>query len=61
MSSTEPTGAKPLSKPAVFVRRLGSFIVLWSIILGALFSGNKIVSDSVFLTIMLLLAGLGLA
>jgi len=61
MSSTEPTGAKPLSKPAVFVRRLGSFIVLWSIILGALFSGNKIISDSVFLTIMLLLAGLGLA
>ena len=47
-------------KRQIFFRRLFSFIVLWTIILVALFSGNKLISDYVFLVVMLLLAGAGL-
>lgn len=50
----------PLSKGAIFVRRLLSFTVLWGIVLGALFSGNKAVSDYVFLIILVFLAVAGL-
>jgi len=50
----------PPSKSAIFLRRLSSFIILWTIVLTALFSGNKIVSDYVFLLIMIFLAGSGL-
>ncbi len=52
--------AVPLSKAQIFVRRLSSFLVLWTVILTALFSGNKLVSDGVFLLIMVLLAATGL-
>jgi phosphatidate cytidylyltransferase len=45
----------------MFFRRMISFVVLWGIVLGAMFSGNTIVSNSVFLIIMVALAGLGLA
>jgi phosphatidate cytidylyltransferase len=48
------------SKLATLFRRLGSSLALWGIVLGALFSGNKLVSDYVFLAIMLVLAGTGL-
>jgi phosphatidate cytidylyltransferase len=44
----------------VFLRRLFSFAVLWTVVLGGLFSGHKAVSDGLFLVIMLTLAGLGL-
>jgi phosphatidate cytidylyltransferase len=60
-------GAKPPPPPAtpsklkVFVRRLASFVVLWTIVLTALFSSNRLVSDYVFLAIMVLLAVTGLA
>jgi phosphatidate cytidylyltransferase len=60
-------GATPLPPPAtpsklkVFVRRLASFVVLWTIVLTALFSSNRLVSDYVFLAIMVLLAVTGLA
>jgi len=50
----------PPSKSKVFLRRLASFVVLWTIVLAALFSGNKLVSDYVFLIIMVVLAGVGL-
>jgi phosphatidate cytidylyltransferase len=54
-----------LSKPALsrkqtFFRRLGSFVVLWSIIILGLFSGNRILSDYMFLGVVLLLAMAGL-
>jgi phosphatidate cytidylyltransferase len=52
--------AQPLSPGRVFFRRLISTVVLWTVILAALFSGNKLVSNYVFLLVMLLLAGLGL-
>lgn len=53
-----PTPA--LSKKQIFFRRLFSFLVLWTIILSALFSGHKLLSDYVFLIVMVLLAWSGL-
>jgi phosphatidate cytidylyltransferase len=50
----------PPSKGAVFVRRLASFTVLWTIVLLALFSPYKAVSDYFFLAIMVFLAAAGL-
>lgn len=50
----------PVSRKTVFLKRLVSSIVLWSVVLTALFSGNKILSDYVFLAIMMILAWAGL-
>jgi len=47
---------RPLSKAQTFFRRLGSSLLLWAVVLGGLFSGNRLVSDFVFLGIMVLLA-----
>jgi phosphatidate cytidylyltransferase len=58
-ASTGPAPAP--SKAKVFLRRLLSTVILWSIILGAMFSGHKTLSNGVFLVIMLVLAGAGLA
>ena len=64
MSAETPSAtAAPVpapSKARVFLRRLVSSVVLWTIVLCALFSGNKLLSDYVFLAIMMLLAGTGL-
>ncbi len=49
------------SKAAVFFRRLISTVILWTVILAAMFSGNKVVADDVFIGIMVLLAAMGLA
>lgn len=49
-----------MSKARTFLRRLLSSLILWSVILGAMFSGNRIVSDYVFLLIMAFLAASGL-
>jgi len=54
------TPAPSLPPSAVFGRRLLTSMVLWTVILGALFSGNRFVADYVFLGIMMALAGLGL-
>ncbi len=59
MSETAPSKAP--SKPAILVRRTLSSIVLWAIVLVAIFSKNKLISDYFFLGIMLLLAGAGSA
>jgi phosphatidate cytidylyltransferase len=48
------------SKARVFLRRLLSTVVLWGVVLSALFSPNKLLSDYVFLGIMMVLAGTGL-
>ena len=48
------------SKRQIFLRRLTSPVVLWAVILGALFSGYRLVSDYVFLLIMAFLAVFGL-
>jgi len=52
--------AVPRTKAAVFFRRLASFVVLWSLVVGALFSPNKLFSGCCFLTMILGLAGVGL-
>ncbi len=48
------------SKGVVFVRRLGSTAVLWTVVLWTIFSRNHAVTDWVFLAIMLGLAWQGL-
>jgi len=55
-----PPPASPPSKGKVFARRLLSTVVLWSVVLAAMFSGNQWVSNYVFLTIMVVLAMTGL-
>jgi phosphatidate cytidylyltransferase len=50
-----------LTKQQIFWRRLSSFVVLWTIVLTALFSSNRLVSDYVFLLVMVVLAAFGLA
>ena len=54
------TAASP-SKLKVFLRRLLSTVVLWAIILVALFCGNNLIWDCVFLLVMVFLAATGLA
>jgi len=55
------TPAPPPSKSRIFLRRLISFVVLWTLVLTAMFSSNRVVSDYVFLVIMVFLAVMGLA
>jgi phosphatidate cytidylyltransferase len=56
------TNAPPASsKLRTFARRLLSFVVLWTVLLTALFSRNRLLSDSVFLIIIAFLAVSGLA
>ena len=47
------------SKGKIFFRRLSSSIVLWTVVISALFSSN-VIADYVFLAIMVVLAGFGL-
>src|SRR2546421_3966007 len=60
----DPATPTPLpsgpSKAKVFLRRLLSSIVLWAVVVGALFSGNHWISDYGFLIFMLFLAVTGL-
>lgn len=56
-----PAGTPPaLSKSQIFVRRLGSTVFLWTIVLTAMFSTNALVANWVFLSLMVLLAVTGL-
>src|SRR6266446_677843 len=61
MSAETTLAPAPPPKIKVFFRRLASFVVLWSIVLSAMFSGHKLISDCVFLGLMVLLAGFGLS
>jgi len=56
-----PSAAAAPSRLKTFFRRLGSFVVLWALVVMALFSRNRLVSDYVFLAVMLILAVGGLA
>jgi len=49
-----------MSKAKIFLRRLISSLILWTVVLTALFSSNKQLSDYVFLVIMVFLAATGL-
>src|SRR3954469_14233753 len=61
----EPSSSQPApgstSKAKVFARRLLSSVILWTIVIGGLFSGNHTISDYVCLLSMIFLAGFGLA
>ena len=48
------------SKAQVFFRRLITTVILWTVILAALFSGNALISDGVFLLLIVFLALAGL-
>jgi len=58
---TNATAPPASSKLRTFARRLLSFVILWTILLTALFSRNRLLSDSVFLVIIAFLAVTGLA
>jgi phosphatidate cytidylyltransferase len=59
-TETNIAAAAP-SKGKVFLRRLASTVLLWAIILLGLFSGSPLISNSVFLIIIVFLAVTGLA
>src|SRR5215472_17130937 len=61
MTAETTTPAPTLSKGKVFLRRLASTIVLWTVILLGLFSGSRLLSNGVFLIIIVFLAVTGLA
>ncbi len=58
--ATAPSPAPP-SKTKILFRRLISTVILWTIVLTALLSNNKIASDYVFMIAMVFLAVTGLA
>jgi phosphatidate cytidylyltransferase len=53
--------AQTPSKAAIFLRRLITSVILWTVIIAALFSSSSLVSDGVFLLIVVFLALAGLA
>jgi phosphatidate cytidylyltransferase len=59
---SESSAAVPSpTKARVFLRRLITSVILWTVIIAALFSSNPLVSDGVFLLIIVFLALAGLA
>ena len=60
MSDAAGTAQKP-SKAQVFLRRLITTVILWTVILAALFSKNRLIADGAFVLIMIFLALAGLA
>lgn len=60
-ATSQPDLARPpSSKLKTFLRRLLSTVFLWAVVLGAMFSGNAILSNAVFLLIMCTLTAVGL-
>jgi phosphatidate cytidylyltransferase len=60
MADAPVTTPAALSKGQIFLRRLGSTLFLWSIVLAAIFSTDPFVRSYVFLGLMIVLAGTGL-
>ena len=58
--SNATTAAQSPSKVQVFLRRLTSTVILWTVVLASLFSGIRWLSDFVFLAAMVVLAAAGL-
>ncbi|HLH56104.1 MAG TPA: CDP-archaeol synthase [Verrucomicrobiae bacterium] len=52
--------AAPASKLRIFARRLLSFVILWTILLSALFSRHRMLSDAAFVVIITFLGITGL-
>jgi phosphatidate cytidylyltransferase len=60
MSETAAPATSP-SRAQVFFRRLITSVILWTVILAALFSGNTLISDGVCIVLLIFLAVTGLA
>jgi phosphatidate cytidylyltransferase len=60
MSDAAGTAPTP-SKAQVFLRRLITTVILWTVILAALFSENRLIANGGFVLIMIFLASAGLA
>lgn len=58
--TNKPAAPAAPSKGVVFLRRLFSSVVLWTVVISALFSANKLISDWFFVSIMSILAVTGL-
>lgn len=58
---SDATPKPPQSKAKIFARRLVSSLVIWTVVISALFSGNPFIADYFFLLIILALGGFGLA
>jgi phosphatidate cytidylyltransferase len=58
--SDAAAAAQMPSKAQVFLRRLITSVILWTVIIAALFSGNALISNGVFLLIIVFLALAGL-
>jgi phosphatidate cytidylyltransferase len=58
--SNEAAPAPAPSKAQIFFRRLITTVILWTAIIVALFYGNEVVSDGVFLFVIILLSASGL-
>ena len=58
--SEAPTVPPPPSKAKVFFRRLSSTVFLWGVVLAAMFSGNQLIADYVFVLLMVVLASVGM-
>lgn len=60
MAETKSPPPPALSKGQIFLRRLTSTVILWAVVLTAIFSKNPVIANYVFLFLMILLAGAGL-
>jgi phosphatidate cytidylyltransferase len=62
MNDAAPSPAPPASssKLKTFLRRLLSTVILWTVVIGAMFSGDSVLSNAVFLLIMCTLTVVGL-
>src|SRR3954454_2425761 len=61
MPDVPPSSPPASSKAKIFFRRLLSFVILWTVLLTALFSGKQVISDYVCLVTIAFLAVTGLA
>ena len=59
--SNAVVAAQTPSKSKVFLRRLITSVVLWTVIIAALFSASPLISNGVFILIMVFLGMTGLA
>jgi len=58
--SNAVVAAQTPSKAQVFLRRLITTVILWTVILAALFSGNRLISNGVFIVLIVFLGTAGL-
>ena len=60
MPSETAAAAKAPTKLQTFFKRLLSTVLLWAVLLGALFSGNKSIADLVLLIVLIVISVFGL-